>query len=175
MQQKHNITLIGMPGVGKTTIGKALAKKIGFKFLDTDHIVLDQNHLGLQDIITTFGDQYLIELEEKTILSLGPLKNTLIATGGSVVYSAKAMASLKELSLIVYLKDTFENIEKRIHNLDTRGIVGLKEKGLKGLFEERETLYTQYADLILPITRLRQPELTDTLITASKGLLYEPS
>ena len=171
---KHHITLIGMPGVGKTTIGKALAKKISFKFLDTDHIVLDQNHLALQDIIITFGDHHLLDLEETVILSLAPITPTLIATGGSVVYSAKAMSHLKELSVIVYLKDSFENIERRIHNLDTRGIVGLKEKGLKGLFEEREKLYKQYADVTLPVTRLRQLELTEALITATKGLIHEP-
>ncbi len=140
------ITLIGMPGAGKSSAGKRLASILGYEFIDTDKLVIDDSGTGLQDIVNDLGDKALIGAEEQTILSLDLKDNCIIATGGSVVYSDKAMQFLKENTVLVYLDVPFDTIVTRLSDLATRGVVGLKEKGLQGLYDERTGLYRTFAD-----------------------------
>jgi len=146
-----NITLIGMPGVGKSFIGKRLATVLGYKFLDIDDVIVEREGKKLQDIIDERGNDEFMEIEERCILELDDIDGHILSPGGSVVYSTDAAGFLKRNSIIVYLRDDFENIRKRIKNLESRGIVGLKEKGLRGLFEERTKLYEKYADIIIDV------------------------
>ncbi len=142
-----NITLIGMPGVGKTTLGKELAKKLNYDFIDVDDIIEKKAKLKLQQIITRFGDNEFLKIEEKCVLELGEPDNCIISTGGSIVYSAEAMKFLKKISVVIFLDDSLKNINNRISNRSTRGIIGLKKKGLEALFNERAPLYKKYADI----------------------------
>ncbi|WP_094229203.1 shikimate kinase [Methanolobus psychrotolerans] len=155
------ITLIGMPGAGKSSAGQKLAYLLDYEFIDTDKLVIDGSGTALQDIVNDLGDMALIRAEEQSILDLKLKDNCIIATGGSVVYSAKAMQFLKARSIVVYLDVPFSTIVMRLSNLTTRGVVGLKEKGLHGLYEERTALYRSFADHIIEVGR--KDKVTDVV------------
>ncbi len=138
------ITLIGMAGVGKSIIGKALAKKLSFRFIDTDAIIEHEIGMGLQDIIDKLGEKEFLRIEERTLLALNPPEKCVISTGGSAVYSEMAMESLKKISAIVFLNASLDTIENWITDKVERGIIHL-EKGLPGIYEERLPLYKKYA------------------------------
>ena len=154
-EQQHptnmNITLIGMSGVGKSVTGKELAKRLDYGFIDIDEIIEKKANLKLQQIIDDLGDDKFLEIEERTVLELDKLENCIISPGGSVIYSVKAMKFLKENSAIVLLNASFKSIQKRIINQEERGIIGLKKKSLRALFDERLTLYKRYADIEIEI------------------------
>jgi shikimate kinase len=147
------ITLIGMPGAGKSSAGTKLASMLGYDFIDTDKLVIDDSGKGLQDIVNDLGDVALLKAEEQSIITMDLQDNSIIATGGSVVYSEKAMNFLKSHSVIVYLEVPFGTIVTRLSNLTTRGVVGLKEKGLHGLYEERTGLYRSFTDHTIEVGR----------------------
>jgi shikimate kinase len=147
------ITLIGMPGAGKSSAGQKLASLFGYEFIDTDKLVIDDSGKDLQDIVNDLGDLALLKAEEQSIINMKLEDNCIIATGGSVVYSEKAMNFLKEHSVIIYLDVPFGTIVSRLSNLTTRGVVGLKEKGLHGLYEERTGLYRSFADYTIEVSR----------------------
>ncbi|PKM51168.1 MAG: shikimate kinase [Firmicutes bacterium HGW-Firmicutes-7] len=144
-----NIILIGMPGVGKSTIGVVLAKALGFEFIDTDLIIQENEQVPLHEIIKEKGLETFLSLEEIAILTLKG-DNMVIATGGSVVYKAEGMNHLKSLGKIVYLKTHYKVLEKRIRNMKTRGIAMGKNKTIKDIYWERKVLYEKYADYIIP-------------------------
>lgn len=146
--QFKNIVLIGMPGAGKSTIGVLLAKTLGKTFVDTDLLIQAQERKLLQVLIDEYGIERFLQIEEAVILGLH-VDNGVIATGGSVIYSEKAIKHLKENGIVVYLKLTYEEIEGRIENMADRGIVIHKGQSLIDLFRERSPLYEGQADLII--------------------------
>ncbi|MBP2029584.1 shikimate kinase [Methanohalophilus levihalophilus] len=146
-----SITLIGMAGVGKSTLGRIIAKNLGLEFIDVDELIKKKTGSQLQAFIETHGDDGLMKTEEEVILSLKPGENYLISTGGSAIYSEKAMSYLKEWSTIVLLEDSFSHISSRIRNPNKRGLVGLKDQTLKELFLERRELYRKYADITVDL------------------------
>jgi shikimate kinase len=143
-----NIVLIGMSGAGKSTIGVLLAKALGMDYVDTDIVIQQREGRLLQDIIDNNGIEKFMELEE-TIISNLKLENCIIATGGSAIYSEKAMNVLKQSGQIFYLYVPYEEIKKRLINITTRGIVIKKGTSLKEVFEERVPLYIKYSDKTL--------------------------
>ena len=146
-----NITLIGMAGSGKSLVGKILAKKLHYEFIDVDKIIQKKTESRLQTIVDKFGEKRFLEIEERSILGLDLEDKCVISTGGSAIYSKKAMKYLKKCSIIVFLKASFKNIDHWISNKSTRGIIGFKKKGLKALFNERMPLYKKYADITVNI------------------------
>ena len=140
-----------MSGAGKSTLGVLLAKALGQHFIDTDIII--QQHTGklLQDIIDSEGSEQFLQMEEEIVSSLS-LQNTVIATGGSVVYSEKAMQVLKQNGIAVYLSVEYEDLAKRISNITTRGIVFKGSNDLRAVYEERLPLYEKYADITVDST-----------------------
>ncbi len=146
-----NIILIGMPGAGKSTLGVLLAKAMGKFFIDTDIIIQQKTKRLLQDIIDNDGTEAFLSLEEEILLSVDE-ENTVIATGGSAVYSEKAMEHFKENGTVVYLHVDFSEIEKRVTNITTRGIVLKNGKSLSDAFDERKPLYDRYADITIDCT-----------------------
>jgi shikimate kinase len=141
-----------MAGVGKSVIGKELAKELFYRFIDTDELIEKKFNLKLQEIIDQWGEERFLEIEEQTILKLGKLDHSVISPGGSVIYSEKAMKFLKKISVVIFLDAPLENIEKRIPDLSTRGIIGLKTKNLIDLFYERLFLYKKYADQTINVS-----------------------
>ena len=146
-----NITLIGMAGAGKSTIGRALAHRLNYAFIDVDCLITEKAGMTLQALIDKQGDLSLIKFEEEAILKLEQVDECIISPGGSVVYSEKAMEHLKKVSKIVFLDAPFKSIVRRIRNRRNRGIVGLRDRSLKELFEERVILYKKYADFSIKI------------------------
>ena len=141
-----NIVLIGMAGCGKSTVGVLLAKILGMPFIDTDLLIQEKEGRLLQDIIDSEGLQKFMDIEEDAILSLN-IEGYVIATGGSAVYGPLAMKHMIEKGIIIYLNLSFENIEKRINNITTRGIVIGKGQTLRDIYNERIELYSKYSTL----------------------------
>lgn len=155
--RKNNITLIGMPGAGKSTVGIVLAKVLGMEFLDSDLLIQKREKKLLWQIIEEQGLDGFDRVEEDVNCSI-ETENTIIATGGSAVYSEKAMRHLREISTVVYLKVSCEELKKRLGDLKNRGVSIKEGQTLEDLFEERCPLYEKYADLILDLdhTSIRQ-------------------
>ncbi len=145
---EENIILIGMPGAGKSTCGVLAAKFLLKNFFDTDLLIQSMENKRLQQIINEKGVAGFKKAEEEAILSLD-IKGTVIATGGSVVYSPKAMAHLKGMGKIIYMHLSYEEMKKRIKNLSTRGIVLQNGETLLDMYNERRPLYEKYADRII--------------------------
>jgi shikimate kinase len=143
---KSSITLIGMPGAGKTVIGKLLAAHLDLTFVDTDHLIEARYKTSLQNILDEKGYLALRNIEEQEILSIKP-NHEVIATGGSAVYSEKAMAFLKEVSTLVFLDIDLETVRKRIHNFDKRGIARAPGQSIEMIFLERHALYMKFCDI----------------------------
>lgn len=145
---KSNIVLIGMPGSGKSTCGVLAAKALLKNFFDTDLLLqgLEQNRL--QDIIDNRGIEYFMSAEEEAILSLD-IKAAVVATGGSVIYSEKAMQHLKSMGRVIYLHLDYDTMVKRIKNITTRGVVLKSGTTLKDMYNERLPLYEKYADNVI--------------------------
>ena len=146
-----NIILVGMPGAGKSTLGVLLAKATGKLFVDTDIIIQQKTKRLLQDIIDNDGTDAFLKLEEKILMSVNE-ENTVIATGGSAVYSEKAMEHFAKSGKIIYLHVDFAEIEKRVTNITTRGIVLKNGKSLADAFAERKPLYDKYAHITVDCT-----------------------
>ncbi len=151
MNNPNNIILIGMSGAGKSTLGVLLAKALGKHFTDTDLLIQQRSGKLLQEIIDTEGVPRFLELEEETVSSLS-LSDCVIATGGSVVYSEKAMNALKKNATVIYLAVGFDELSHRLSNITTRGIVFKGSNDLHAVYLERLPLYERYADLTVDCT-----------------------
>ena len=163
MEQKTNIVLIGMPGVGKSTIGVILAKMLGYQFLDADLLIQEQEGKLLREIIEEKGTEGFIQVENRVNASI-EAKRAIIATGGSVVYGKEAMEHLKEIGTVVYLKGSYAVLEKRLADIKGRGVVLKEGQTLKTLFEERSKLYEQYADMEVSEEGLNVEQTVEKLV-----------
>lgn len=160
---QSNLTLIGMPGAGKSTVGIILAKNLTFGFIDTDVLIQINNQKSLQQIINESDHFNLRKIEEREILKLNIDKH-IIATGGSVPYSQKAMAHLTSISKIVFLKVSYEELERRIHNFSTRGIAKSPDQTFRELYEERQILYNKHADFTIECDKLDQDRVAMEIV-----------
>ena len=145
---KENIVLIGMPASGKSTAGVILAKMLGMDFVDTDLVIQQREKALLRDLIEEYGVEGFMEKEEKAVLSVSPV-NTVIATGGSVVYSEKAMRHLSSIGTVVYLKVAEDELLRRLQDIRERGVVLKDGETFKEMFDSRSILYERYADITI--------------------------
>ena len=143
-----NIVLIGMPGAGKSTVGVVLAKRLGMSFMDSDLVIQEQEGRTLHEIIEQQGTEGFLVIEDKVNAAINP-KNTVIATGGSVVYGNNAMEHLIEIGTVCYLKLSYESIRDRLGDLAQRGVVLKDGQTLMDLYHERTPLYEKYAKLVI--------------------------
>ena len=157
----ENIVLIGMPGVGKSTVGVVLAKVLGYQFIDADLLIQKKMNMVLSEIIKREGTDGFMKIENDVNASI-EADRTVIATGGSVVYCEDAMEHLKSIGTVIYLKLSLESLSKRLGNLVGRGVVLKKGQTLEHLYKERTPLYEKYADLTIDE---ENQELEDTLQT----------
>ena len=145
---KNNITLIGMPGSGKSTVGVVLAKRLGRRFVDSDLVIQDRHGKLLHELITEYGVEGFWQIESDVNASLD-LENSIIATGGSACYEPEGMQHLREISTVVYLKLPYEEVEKRLGDLNARGVTLQLGQTLRDLYDERTPLYEKYADIVV--------------------------
>ena len=145
---KNNITLIGMPGVGKSTLGVVLAKVLGYQFLDADLLIQKEEKRRLWQIIEQEGVEGFKAIENRVNASI-ETESTVIATGGSVVYCEEAMEHLKSIGKVVYLELSLQALSKRLGNLKGRGVLLKEGQTLQDLYEERVPLYEKYADIVV--------------------------
>ncbi len=143
-----NIILIGMPGSGKSTCGVVAAKLLLKNFFDTDLLIQNREGRRLQQIIDEKGLDYFARAEEEAVLSLD-IAGTVIATGGSVVYSPAVMEHLRRMGKVIYLHLEYETMCRRIQNLDSRGVVLQAGYTLQDMYKERLPLYRRYADAVI--------------------------
>lgn len=148
---KSNITLIGMPASGKSTVGVLLAKRLGYSFVDVDIVIQDQTGKLLKEIIEEVGTEGFLEVEDKINSELD-VRHSVIAPGGSVIYGEKAMEHLKRISTVVYLKLSYEEVKHRLGDLKDRGVALKDGMTLKDLYNERVPLYERYADITIDET-----------------------
>lgn len=151
-----NIVLIGMPGAGKSTLGVVLAKIINADFLDGDLVIQQRCGRTLQSVIDSEGSAAFIELENDVLKSIETDRPTIIATGGSAIYSDEAMKHLASIGTIVYLKVSYDELRSRLVDFQDRGVVMKQGIGmsLRDLFDERRPLYEQYAEVTVSVDDL---------------------
>lgn len=165
---KNNVVLIGMPGSGKSTCGVVLAKALGYSFEDTDLLISKKAGKRLQSILDNDGVAEFLRLEEE-IGSSVECDGSVIATGGSMVMSEKAMIHLKEIATVVYISVPIDELLHRIKNFKTRGIVFEHGETFEDLFNERTPLYQKYADITVEF----KDDNLETTVEKIKRLLEE--
>ena len=143
-----NITLIGMPGAGKSTIGIVLAKLLCKTFIDADLVIQNNQGKRLHKIIEEIGNDGFLKLENDTLAQL-KVHNSIISTGGSAIFGQEAMEHLKNTSTVIYLRVPCEDIEKRLKSLKRRGVVFEEGQTLRDIYDIRTPLYEKYADVVV--------------------------
>ena len=167
---KNNITLIGMPASGKSTVGVLLAKRLGYSFVDTDIVIQEKEGRLLKEIIEQDGLDGFLEVEDRINRELD-VKRSVIAPGGSVIYGKAAMEHLKEISTVVYLKLSYEEVEARLGDLKDRGVALKDGMTLSGLYQERIPYYERYADITVDETGRTPGQTVDELRAMMENLL----
>jgi len=165
-----NIIMIGMPGCGKSTVGVLLAKSAAMDFIDCDLVIQKRYGSTLQRIIDTKGIDFFRMAEEETILNVRT-EDCVIATGGSAVYSPKAMEHLKKNGIVIYISLPIEEIKKRLTNIKTRGVAMNKGQTIDDLYIERRSLYEGYADITVDASGLSIEETVERCAEEIKAYL----
>mgnify|MGYP000974085752 CR=1 FL=1 len=161
----RNIVLIGMPAAGKSTIGVILAKVLGLRFMDSDLLIQEQEQCLLKDIIARDGIDGFMDIENQVNRDISVV-NSVIATGGSIVYGREAMEHLREIGLVVYIRLSYETITTRLGNIKQRGVVLREGQNLCSLYEERCPLYERYAHIVIDGEDLGTEELMEKIADA---------
>jgi shikimate kinase len=161
------IVLIGMPGAGKTTVGRRLALSLGVRFIDTDRLLQERWGVPVRVLLEREGREGFLRREEEAVLAMDPPDSAVISTGGSVVYSAAAMGRLRGLGKVVYLRTDAASLSRRTGDLRRRGVVAAAGTTLSDLLAERAPLYERYADLSVDASRAGP----DRLVERIRGLL----
>lgn len=162
---KNNIILIGMPGVGKSTVGVILAKIMGYHFIDADIVIQQQERKLLKEIISEQGVEGFIQVENRINASIDG-ERCIIATGGSAVYGKEAMDHYRRTGTVIYLKQSFEILNARLQDIRGRGVVLKPGQDLKALYTERCRLYEKYADIVIDERDLNVEETIDKILAA---------
>lgn len=162
-----NVILIGMPGCGKSTVGVVLAKVLGYEFLDSDLVIQARTGRLLHQLIEEEGQQGFRQVENRVNASL-QCSRTVIATGGSVIYGPEAMAHLRALGTVVYLKLSCRQIARRLGDLHQRGVTLAPGQTLEDLYQERIPLYEAYAHMTVDTEGLTLRQVVERVAEACK-------
>jgi len=159
---KSNITLIGMPASGKSTVGVLLAKRLGYSFVDGDIVIQEKEGRLLKEIIEAEGMEGFLKVEERINRAL-EVKHSVIAPGGSVVYGESAMEHLKAISTVVYLELDYQEVKSRLGDLKDRGVALKDGMSLEDMYRERVPLYEKYADITINESHKTPGQVVDEL------------
>lgn len=163
-----NIILIGMPGAGKSTIGVVLAKRLGYRFVDSDLLIQESENRLLHEILEQDGIDGFNAIENRVNASI-EMDRAVIATGGSAVYGTEAMAHLKSIGTVLYLQIPYEALKERLGDLHERGVSMKEGQTLKDLYEERKPLYEKYADIVVECEGRSIREIVHEITDELKG------
>jgi shikimate kinase len=163
--QRTNIVLIGMPGSGKSTVGVILAKLTSKGFIDTDLLIQSSEERPLQEIVDADGYLELRRIEERILLGI-VVRDHVIATGGSAVYSRQAMERLAKNGIIVFLDVDLATLQTRVADFATRGLAKRPEQSFADLYQERVALYRKYAEITIECSRLSHEEACAEIIAS---------
>lgn len=163
-----NLVLIGMPGAGKSTVGVILARKTTRDFVDTDVLIQISQGRTLQDIVDRDGYTVLRKIEEDILLRLS-VQNHVIATGGSAVYSDRAMARLRSNGVIIFLDVELATLGSRVRDFSTRGLARRPEQSFAELFDERFKLYTKHADITIKCDGITHEQVCERIIEEARA------
>ncbi len=166
---KDNLIFIGMPAVGKSTVGVVVAKKLGMRFVDTDLLIQEQEKKLLREIIAEAGEDGFLKIENQVNAGVN-VTNTVISPGGSVIYCEDAMKHYKEIGTVVYLKASYQTIKKRIRNPKKRGVVLREGQTLRDLYNERIPYFEKYADITVCEDGCRIEETIENVVDAVERL-----
>lgn len=161
--KNNNIILIGMPGAGKSTLGVLLARAMNYRFLDTDLVIQEREGKLLCEIIAEEGMERFLEIEGEVNAGI-EAERTVIAPGGSAIYSEAAMNHFAEIGTIVYLHVPVTELQKRLGDLKRRGVVLKEGQSLETLFEERRVYYEKYAQVTVDVAKEEVAEILAELI-----------
>ena len=164
-----NIVFIGMPAVGKSTVGVVVAKRLGFEFIDTDLLIQKQEKRLLREIIEQEGIDNFLKIENQVNRDVD-VQNAVISPGGSVVYCEEAMRHFKETGTIVYLQVSYETINARLRNAKKRGVTLREGQTLKDLYDERVGLFEKYADITVSEEGLELEETIEKVMDALEDM-----
>jgi shikimate kinase len=165
---RKNIVLIGMPGVGKSTVGVLLAKRLGFSFLDTDIYIQTHEGKSLQGLIQEHGTAGFCDIEARLMLTISASAH-VIATGGSVVYRKQAMNHFRANGIVVHLDIDLQRLKKRLDDINARGVVIAPGQTIEGLFAERHFLYKKYADISVPTDGMTPEQVVEKAVDILKN------
>lgn len=158
LHEKSNIVLIGMPGSGKSTVGKALADKLKRDFVDTDSIIREMEGIDLRDIVEKYGMAVFLKRQELHLLNL-KVKDNIIATGGSVIYSPNLMDYFKKDGIIVFLKQDYEELRLRLE--PGRRLARNREQSFMDLYNERLPIYSKFSDITIECSDKKVEQLVN--------------
>ena len=148
---KNSISLIGMAGAGKSTVGRELANILNFRLIDSDVLIEEQQGKSLQKILDDEGYIRLREIENSALKNLH-FKEIILSTGGSAVYSDEAMKHIQQNSKVIFLDVSFNEILERVPNFHERGFAKAPSQSIEDAFEERQELYNKYSHHIVSNT-----------------------
>ena len=169
INKKNNITLIGMPASGKSSVGVVLAKRLGKSFVDVDIVIQEQYGMKLKEIIAKYGQDGFRQIEDEVNAKL-QVENSIISPGGSVIYGEKAMENLKNISTVIYLELSYNAIKSRLGDLNERGVTLKKGQTLKSLYNERVPLYKKYADITVNEMKKSLSDIVDEICKEYEAL-----
>ena len=162
---KDNLIFIGMPAVGKSTVGVVVAKRLGKRFVDVDLVIQEQEKKLLREIIAAVGEDGFLKVENRVNAGI-EAENSVISPGGSVVYCEEAMRHYKEIGTVVYLKASYQTIKRRIRNPKKRGVVLREGQTLRDLYNERVPYFEKYADITVCEDGCRIEETIENVLNA---------
>lgn len=158
----QNIVLIGMPGARKSTVGVVVAKRMGYRFTDSDLVIQEKYGKLLHELIEEYGIEGFWQLENDVNMSIRT-RQTVIATGGSACYGAQAMEAFQKNAVVVYLKLGYPSLKERLGDLNARGVTLKPGQDLKALYEERVPLYEKYADITIECEEKQLREVAEEI------------
>lgn len=162
---KKNLIFIGMPAVGKSTVGVVVAKRLGMQFVDTDLLIQEQEKRLLHEIIADVGEDGFLQIENQVNRDLN-VQNAVISPGGSVVYCEEAMKHFKAIGTVVYLKASYQTIKRRIRSPRRRGVVLKEGQSFRDLYNERTELFEKYADITISEDGCRIEQTIENVLNA---------
>lgn len=163
-------TLIGMPGCGKSCMGRAISRKLGMRNIDADRVIEQRKGKKLHELIEEFGMDGFKQIEKEVLLTIEE-DNIILSTGGSAVYYPEVMEHYRKIGKIIYLYCSYEVIEERLGDFSKRGVVLGSGQTLRDLYEERTVLYKKYADIIVDCSGDAYPKYQARVIDAIKGMI----